>query len=149
MPKRPPPPSNGKGVGRTVFWGVKSKNATANVKVEDCGIALMLKLEYFQNMHIILLMELEGLKVDEQLAMKAKDSAVQNKRLALLMVESYKANLASYCISTDVVPSTCKTRKSGKSSQISSRTKGGRPLARKQRRWRRTTMPPTTRYLWS
>ena len=39
-------------------------------------------------------MEIEGLKMDEEVAVKAKESAAQDKRLALLMVESYKANLA-------------------------------------------------------
>ena len=42
-------------------------------------------------------MEMEGLKLDKQLAVKAKDSAAQDMRLALLMVESYEANMASHC----------------------------------------------------
>ena len=53
---------------------MKLESAIVSVKVEDHGIASMCKLEYFQNMHTILLMEMEGLKLDEQLAVKAKDS---------------------------------------------------------------------------
>ena len=37
------------------------------------------------------------MNLDEQLAVKAKDSAAQDMRLALLMEESYNANLASHC----------------------------------------------------
>ncbi|KAG0619907.1 hypothetical protein M758_4G174300 [Ceratodon purpureus] len=75
--------------------GTKSEFANSTVKVEDRGIASMSKLEYFQTMHTVLLMEIEGLKLDEELAKKAKDGAAQDQRLALLMVESYEANLAS------------------------------------------------------
>ena len=57
----------------------------------------MSKLKYFQNMHTILLMEMEGLNLDEQLAVKAKDFAAQDMRLALLIVESYEAHLVSHC----------------------------------------------------
>ena len=64
----------------------------------------MSKLEYFQNMHTILLMEMKGLKLDEQLAVKANDYVAQDMRLALLMVESYEAKLASHCSSTSSDP---------------------------------------------
>ena len=47
---------------------------------------------------------MEGLKLDEQLAVKAKDSTAQDMRLALLMVKSYEANLASYCNSASSDP---------------------------------------------
>ena len=91
-------------MGWNVGGGMKSESAIVSVKVEDRGIASMSKLEYFQNMHTILLMELEGLKLDEQLAIKAKDSTAQDMRLALLMVESYEANLASHCSSASSDP---------------------------------------------
>ena len=57
-------------MGWNVGLGMKSESAIVSVKVEERGIASMSKLEYFQNMHTILLMELEDL----QLAIKAKDS---------------------------------------------------------------------------
>lgn len=85
-------PSN---VPTTWKVGTKADCVNQSVKVEDRGIASMSKLEYFQTMHTILLMEIEGLKLDEDLALKAKESAAQDTRLALLMVESYEANLAS------------------------------------------------------
>lgn len=75
--------------------GLKGELAVNSVKLEDRGIASMSKLEYFQTMQTILLMEIEGLNMDEEMAVKAKDSAAQDKRLALSMVESYEANLAS------------------------------------------------------
>ncbi|KAG0621716.1 hypothetical protein M758_3G043400 [Ceratodon purpureus] len=87
-----PPPGN---VTTSRRLGVKSEFPNSTVKVEDRGIASMSKLEYFQTMHTVLLMEIEGLKLDEELAKKAKDGAAQDQRLALLMVESYEANLAS------------------------------------------------------
>lgn len=95
MQRRPvPPPTN-----TPTKWkstpGMKTEVTTPTVKVEDRGIASMSRLEYFETMHTILLMEMEGLKVEEQMAVKAKDSAAQEMRLALLMLESYEANLAS------------------------------------------------------
>ena len=91
-------------MGWNVGGGMKSESAIVSVKVEDRGIASMSKLQYFQNMHTILLMEMEGQKLDEQLAIKAKDSATQDMRLTLLMVESYEANLASHCSSASSDP---------------------------------------------
>ena len=83
---------------------MKSETAIVSIKVEDHGISSISKLEYFQNMHTILLMELEGLKLDKQLAINAKDSAAQDMTLALLMVESYEANLAFHCSSASSDP---------------------------------------------
>ena len=50
-------------------------------------------------------MEIESLKVDDQMAVKAKDTAGQDMRLALLMVESYEANRALHQVGDGIQPS--------------------------------------------
>ena len=96
LQRRPAPPPTNTPSTRKTGHGYKADAPTPTVKVEDRGIASMSRLEYFQSMHTILLMEMEGLKMDEQVALKEKDGAAQDMRLALLMVESYEANLASH-----------------------------------------------------
>lgn len=96
LQRRPVPPPTSTPTKWKSSPGMKTEVTTPTVKVEDRGIASMSRLEYFQTMHTILLMEIEGLKVEEQMALKAKDTAAQDMRLALLMVESYEANLASH-----------------------------------------------------